>query len=98
MNGLSLANYLKRIISNILETHLNNGINTPTDLIGQLTTGLELIKVVEAEFYKILPKIAQNLNIMNRTLLEPIQEPLKKIQESITKKNYIYSLSWYNFF
>ena len=86
MNGLSLANYLKRIISNILETHLNNGINTPTDLIGQLTTGLELIKVVEAEFYKILPKIAQNLNIMNRTLLEPIQEPLKRIQELITQK------------
>ena len=86
MNGLSLAYYLKRTISNILETHLNNGISTPTDLISQLTTGLELIKVIEAEFYKILPKIAQNLNIMNRTLLEPIHEPLKRIQETINQK------------
>ena len=86
MNGLSLANYLRKTVSHILETHLDNGIDITPDLISHLTTGLELIKVVEAEFYKIVPKIAQNLNIMNRALLVPIQEPLKKIQEAITKK------------
>ena len=86
MNGLNLANYLRKTISNILDIHLNNGINIAQDLIGYLTIGLELIKVIEAEFYKILPKIAQNLNFMNRILLEPIQEPLKKIQEMINKK------------
>ena len=86
MNGLSLANYLRRTVFNILNVHLNNGLNITPELIGYLTTGLELIKVVEAEFYKILPKIAQNLNVMNRILVEPIQEPLKKIQESINKK------------
>ena len=86
MNGLSLANYLRKTVSNILETHLNNSLNITPDLISYLTTGLELIKVIEAEFYKILPKIAQNLNVMNRSLLEPIQAPLKKIQEAINKK------------
>ena len=68
------------------DIHLNNSLNITPELIGYLTTGLELIKVVEAEFYKIMPKIAQNLNIMNRSLLEPIQEPLKRIQEAINKK------------
>ena len=86
INGLSLANYLRKTVSNILEIHLDNGINITPELISQLTTGLELIKVVEAQFYKILPKIAQNLNVMNRSLLEPIQQPLKAIQESIVKK------------
>ena len=86
MNGLSLANYLRKTISNILDIHLNNSLNITPELIGYLTTGLELIKVVEAEFYKIMQKIAQNLNIMNRSLLEPIQEPLKRIQEAINKK------------
>ena len=86
MNGLSLANYLRKTISNILDIHLNNSLNITPELIGYLTTGLELIKVIEAEFYKIMPKIAHNLNIMNRSLLEPIQEPLKRIQEAINKK------------
>ena len=33
---------------------LNNSLNITPDLISYLTTGLELIKVIEAEFYKIL--------------------------------------------
>ena len=86
INGLSLANYIRKTVSNILYIHLNNGINIDQELIGYLTTGIELIKVVEAQFYKILPKIAQNLNIMNRVLLEPIQEPLRRVQELIKKK------------
>ena len=86
INGLNLANFLRRTVSSIFEIHLNNSINITPDLIRQLTTGLELIKVVENEFYKILPKIAQNLNIMNRALLEPIQKPLKAIQELINRK------------
>ena len=86
MSGLSLANYLRKTVSNIFEVHLNNGLNITPELIGYLTSGIELIKVVESEFYKILPKIAQNLNVMNRALLNPIQEILSKIQESILKK------------
>ena len=86
MSGLSLANFLRRTVSNILDIHLNNSINITPELISYITTGIELIKVVEAQFYKILPKIAQSLNIMNRTLLEPIQQSLKKVQDLITRK------------
>ena len=86
ISGLNLANYLRKTISNIFTVHLNNGINITPNLIGQLTFGLELIKVVEFEFYKILPKIAQNLNIMNRAFLEPIQKTLKSAQDIINRK------------
>ena len=59
ITGLSLSNYLRRTISNILDIHLNNGIDISPDLISQLTIGIELIKVIEFQFYKIMPKIAQ---------------------------------------
>ena len=86
IQGLSLSNYLRRTISNILDIHLSNGLKITPDLISQLTTGIELIKVIEAQFYKIMPKIAQNLNVMNRVSLESIQIPLKKAKEIINSK------------
>ena len=86
IQGLSLSNYLRRTISNILDIHLSNGLKITPDLISQLTTGIELIKVIEAQFYKIMPKIAQNLNVMNRVSLESIQIPLKKAKEMINSK------------
>ena len=98
IQGLSISNYLRRIISNILEIHLNNGLNITPDLISQLTIGIELIKVIEAQFYKIMPKIAQNLNVMNRILFETIQKPLPKLKEMINssfsnkKQNQFYHL------
>ena len=86
ITGLSLSNYLRRIISNILNIHLNNGLNITPELISQLTTGIELIKVIESQFYKIMPRVAQNLNVMNRVLLELIQKPLQKVQETLNIK------------
>ena len=86
VGGLSLSNYLRRIISNILDVHLNNGLNITPILISHLTTGIELIKVIEAQFYKIMPKIAQNLNLINRVLLESILKALKKTQDILTVK------------
>ena len=86
ITGLSLSNYLRRIISNILDIHLNNSINILPELISHLTSGIELIKVIEFQFYKIIPKIAQNLNSMNRIILEKIQSPLQKTKEILNNK------------
>ena len=86
ITGLSLSNYLRRIVSNILDTHLNNNLNISPDLIAQLTIGIELIKVIENQFYKVMPKIAQNLNTMNRVLLDLLQKPLQKIETILINK------------
>ena len=86
ITGLSLSNYLRRTISNILDIHLSNGLNISPELISLLTTGIELIKVIEFQFYKVLPKIAQNLNVMNRVLFEKIKAPLPKLIENINNK------------
>ena len=86
VTGLSLSNYLRRIISNILDIHLNNGLDISPDLISQLTIGIELIKVIEFQFYKIMPKIAQNLNIINRILLEVMQIPLQTTKTMLNTK------------
>ena len=86
IQGLSLSNYLRQNIFTILDVHLSRGLKLSPILIGYLTSGIELIKVVEAEFYKVLPKIAQNLNMMNRVLLGAIQNPLKKLQEFLNIK------------
>ena len=57
MSGLSLANFLRRTVYSILDIHLNNSIQISPELISYITTGIELIKVVEAQFYKIMPKL-----------------------------------------
>ena len=86
VEGLCLANYLRKNISNILETHLNYGIQLTQELINSITSGLELIKVIESEFSKIMNFIGLNLNILNRALLDPIQDILKKVAERAQKK------------
>ena len=84
--GLSLANFIRKNIVYILDSHLDNGMAITEDLVAIFTTGFELIKVIEAEFYKIIPIIALNLNVINRVLYAPLQNFLKKAQEIITKK------------
>ena len=86
IEGLCMANYLRKNISNILETHLNYGIQLTPELINSLTSGFELIKVIEAEFSKLMAFIGLNLNILNRALLDPIQNILKKVAEKAQKK------------
>jgi len=86
IEGLCMANYLRKNISNILETHLYYGIQLTQDLIVSLTSGLELIKVVESEFTKLMAPIGLNINIINRALLDPIQTCLKKVAEKAQKK------------
>ena len=87
IKGLCLANYLRKKVSNILETHLNYYIPLSSDVINLLTTGLELIKVIESEFSKLMHFIGLNLNIINRALLDPIQNILKKVAEKAQKKD-----------
>ena len=86
IEGLCMANYLRKNISNILETHLYYDIQLTQDLIVSLTSGLELIKVVESEFTKLMAPIGLNINIINRALLDPIQTCLKKVAEKAQKK------------
>ena len=86
IEGLCHAYYLHKKLSHILETHLNYNIQLTPDLINSLTSGLELIKVVESEFSKLMHLIGLNLNIMNRALLEPVQNILKKAAEKSQKK------------
>ena len=86
IEGLCMANYLRKNISNILEKHLYYDIQLTPDLVVSLTSGLELIKVVESEFTKLMAPIGLNINIINRALLDPIQTCLKKVAEKAQKK------------
>ena len=86
IEGLCMANYLRKNISNILETHLNLDIQLTEELINSITSGLELIKVIESEFNKLINVIGLNLNVLNRALLGPIQVILKKVAEIAQKK------------
>ena len=86
IEGLCMANYLRKNINFILETHLNYNIQLTLELINSITSGLELIKVIESEFTKLMAYIGLNLNILNRALLDPIQNILKKVAEKAQKK------------
>ena len=86
IEGLCMANFLRKNISNILETHLNLNIQLTQELINSIISGLEMIKVIESEFNKLMNVIGLNLNILNRALLGPIQVILKKVAEIAQKK------------
>ena len=86
VGGLCQANSLKNNISFILDSHFNLSIQLDEDLINQITIGLELIKVIELEFSKLMNLISLNIPIFNRTLLYPIQDILKKVGEKAQKK------------
>ena len=86
VEGLSTGNYLRRKINLILELHLKYNIQLTPDLIILITSGLELIKVIESEFNKLMTYIGLNLNILNRVLLDPIQVIIKKVGEIAQRK------------
>ena len=86
IEGLCTANYLRKNVSFILDSHFTLGIQLSKELINQLTIGIELIKVVEFEFSKLMNLICLNIPIFNRALLFPIQDILKKVAEKAQKK------------
>ena len=86
IEGLCTANYLRKKVSFILDSHFTLGIKLDKELINQLTIGIELIKVVEFEFSKLMNLICLNIPIFNRALLFPIQDILKKVAEKAQKK------------
>ena len=86
IEGLCTANYLRKKVSFILDSHFTLGIQLDKELINQLTIGIELIKVVEFEFSKLMNLICLNIPIFNRALLFPIQDILKKVAEKAQKK------------
>jgi WASH complex subunit 7 len=86
IEGLCTANYLRKKVSFILDSHFTLGIEVSKELINQLTIGIELIKVVEFEFSKLMNLICLNIPIFNRALLFPIQDILKKVAEKAQKK------------
>ncbi len=88
-NGLSLSKYIKKKIKYILESHVLLEKGLSRDLIKDITTGLELIKVIQTEFNRLIPLVSINLSILNRSLLSQVQNLLKlslpKIQQKIIK-------------
>ena len=86
IEGLCTANYLRKNVAFILDSHFTLGMKLDNDLINQLTIGLELIKVVEFEFSKLMNLISLNIPIFNRALLSPIQDTLKKVAQKAEKK------------
>ena len=86
IEGLCYANYLRKTVSNILETHLNYNIELTHNLVNLLISGLESIKIIESEFSKLMNLFGLNLNIINRALLEQIQKILEKVEIKIQKK------------
>ena len=86
IEGLCTANYLRKNIAFILDSHFNLGIELDKELINQITIGLELIKVVEFEFSKLMNLISLNIPIFNRALLSQIQDVLKKVAQKAEKK------------
>ena len=86
IEGLCTANYLRKKVSFILDSHFTLGIQLNKELINRLTIGIELIKVVEFEFSKLMNLICLNIPIFNRALLFPIQDILKKVAEKAQKK------------
>ena len=86
IEGLCTANYLRKKVSFILDSHFTLGIELSKEIINQLTIGIELIKVVEFEFSKLMNLICLNIPIFNRALLFPIQDILKKVAEKAQKK------------
>ena len=86
IEGLSMANYLRKNIANILEVHFNYNFELTQETINSITSGLELIKVIQLEFDKLMALIGLNINIINRALLDPIQINLKRVAEKAQKK------------
>ena len=96
-NGLLLSTYIKKKIKYILESHVILEKGLSRELIKDITTGLELIKVIQTEFDRLIPIIAKRLIIQNRILLSNIQNIIKpkidmiKSKLNNTKKNEYYT-------
>ena len=88
IEGLCTANYLRNKIAFILDSHLSFGDEVKLDeqIIIEITSALELIKVIEFEFSKIMNLISLNIPLLTRGLLTPIQDAIKKVAEKANKK------------
>ena len=90
INGIALANYINKTILYLLDAHMLLEVSTNQSLLYNLTIGFELIKVIQTEFNRLIPLIAINLSVINRSLLSQIQNLLKvvkvKIQSKLTQK------------
>ena len=86
IEGLSIANYLRKNINNILNLNLQYNIQITQELIDSLTSGFELIKVIESEFNKLMTNIGLNLSIINRVIADPLQTLMKKVGEKAQRK------------
>ena len=62
IEGLCTANYLRRNISFILDSHLHFSIQLDEEIINEIISGLELIKVIEFEFSKLMNLISLNIS------------------------------------
>ena len=66
--------------------HLKYEIQITKESIISLTSGFELIKVIESQFNKLMANIGLHLSIFNRVLVNPIHIILKKVAEKAQKK------------
>ena len=86
IEGLCTANYLRRNISFILDSHLHFNIQLDEEIINEIISGLELIKVIEFEFSKLMNLISLNIPLLTRTLLYPIQDAIQEVAKKANKK------------
>ena len=86
IEGLCTANYLRRNISFILDSHLHFDIQLDEEIINEIISGLELIKVIEFEFSKLMNLISLNIPLLTRTLLYPIQDAIQGVAKKANKK------------
>ena len=89
INGLALANYLNKIILYLLDAHILLEVSFTPSFFKPLIIGLELIKVIQTEFNRLIPLVSINLSLLNRSLLSQVQNILKlslpKIQGKMIK-------------
>lgn len=76
--GIRTAKYLRNLISTIIKSCIKYELGISIEVIISITSGLELIKVIQAELNKLLPMISIHVNIMNKALTNPLQDMIKK--------------------
>ena len=91
INGLALANYINKTILYILDAHILLEVGFHPNLFKTITLGLELIKVIQTEFNRLIPLVSINLSLINRSLINQVQNLLKlslpKIQGKMIKNS-----------
>ncbi|MCQ2816175.1 MAG: hypothetical protein MJ252_02805 [archaeon] len=86
LQGLSMADNLKMGISTLLEHFVFADKTITQELITNISFLIEIIKIIEEEFQKMMPYIAMDLDLLNRSIYMPAQLALKTTTVEIDRK------------